>query len=157
MYSGYNPRDYVARVTQPPQTPPCMSMGGGGVATVGPGSMVGPRPHQITRAHAHSNLVGMSPYFPFGAQCVACPAWLLRGGGGHEKHSNLNLQCSCCVVCKHLFISQGHLKWTKTASPSLRPVSLTLDLPSLLQVGDHDNGGRSLQPPEVHQSRGQRT
>ena len=81
-----------------------------------------------------------------------------------KKHrvivTDLSLQCSCCVVCKHLFISESHLKWSKADSPSPRPVALALDLPSLLQVGDHDNGRRSLlphQPPKVHQCLGQGT
>ena len=74
--------------------------------------------------------------------------------------SHLDLQLPDGVVSQYLLVSQGHLKRTKTAPPSLGPVALALYLPSLLQVRYHDNGGGLLLPdqsPEVHQGLGQRT
>ena len=59
------------------------------------------------------------------------------------------------VISHYLLVSQGHLKWAILTPSTLRPVSLALDLPSLLQVGDHDYGGWPLlpdQPPEINQS-----
>ena len=66
-------------------------------------------------------------------------------------HSDLH--CPGGVVSKDLLFCEGDFEGTKLLAATSWPVLLTLLLAALLQVGYHDDGGRSLlphQPPEVN-------
>ena len=70
-----------------------------------------------------------------------------------EIYIHSELQGPSCVVSKDLLFCEGDSEGSKVLAATVWPVLLTLLLVSLLEVGYHDNGGRSLlmhQPPEVN-------
>lgn len=92
--------------------------------------------NQAARVNQDPNLAGVNPPSP----PVRTP------------HSYLHVQFPLHVVCIHLFVSQRESEWAVLLRTQVRPVSLTLLLQVLLEVGYHGNGLHPLlpdQPPEV--------
>ena len=68
-------------------------------------------------------------------------------------YTHSDLQGPGGVVRKDLLFCEGDSEGPKVLAATVWPVLLTLLLVALLQVGYHDNGGRSLlmhKPPEVN-------
>lgn len=72
-----------------------------------------------------------------------------------QFQAHLNVKGSDDVVREHLLVGESDREWPKALALRFWPILLTLDLFSLHEVGDHDNGLGFLlphKPPEIHQS-----
>ena len=77
----------------------------------------------------------------------------VKGNHQYRDNTHSDLQGPGGVVSKDLLFCEGDSEGTKVLAATVWPVLLTLLLVALLQVGYHDDGGRSLlvhQPPEIN-------